>query len=355
MNILSLGAGAIGTYIGGSLALAGHTVTFVEQAPIVELLNAQGLTLDLKVDRRRKKQTRFTLKPPQVSFSASLAQALQTRPEVILFALKSFDTPAAIETLRPLAADDQFPPVLCLQNGVENEPALAEALGARRVIYGTVTSAVGRSGPGSISLEKLRGVGLASGHPLVPALAQAFNQALLNAHLYPRPADMKWSKLLTNLLANPASAILNMSAAQIYAHPGLYPLEIAQLRECLAVMRVQDIGITDLPGTPVRALALAAMLPPHLSRSLLSRAAGAGRGAKMPSFHIDLYAGRKQSEVTFLHGAVVRFGEKYGIPTPVNRFLTETLLALTEGRLPLDTYALQPEKFLQAAQAASAA
>jgi len=352
MKILSLGAGAIGTYIGGSLALAGHQVTFVEQPQIVELLNAQGLTLDLKVDPRRKAQTRFALKPPQVAFSASLAEALQTQPDVLLFALKSFDTPAALQTLKPLADSDHFPPVLCLQNGVENEPALAAALGAQRVIPGTVTSAIGRSGPGSVTLEKLRGVGIAAGHPLAPALIQVFQQALLNPRLYPRAADMKWSKLLTNLLANPASAILNMNAAQIYAHPGLYQLEIDQLRECLAVMRAQEIGLTDLPGTPVRALALAALLPPRLSRPLLARAAGAGRGAKMPSFHIDLYAGRKQSEVTFLHGAVVRFGEKLNLPTPVNRFLTQTLLDLTEGRLPLDTYDHQPEKFLQAARAA---
>ncbi len=38
LNFLSIGAGAIGTYIGGSLALAGHSVTFVEQPSIVEIL-----------------------------------------------------------------------------------------------------------------------------------------------------------------------------------------------------------------------------------------------------------------------------------------------------------------------------
>jgi 2-dehydropantoate 2-reductase len=50
--------------------------------------------------------------------------------------------------------------------------------------------------------------------------------------------------------------------------------------------------------------------------------------------------------VTFLHGAVARAGEQFGVPTPVNKLLTETLLALTEKRLPLDAYAGQPEKLL---------
>ena len=66
----------------------------------------------------------------------------------------------------------------------------------------------------------------------------------------------------------------------------------------------------------------------------------------MPSFHIDLYSGRGRSEVDWLNGAIVRYGEKAGIPTPVNKVLTETLQALTKGEIPLETYNRQPEKFL---------
>ncbi len=348
MNILSLGAGAIGTYIGGSLALAGHQVVFVEQPAIVDLLHARGLHLHLGIDPRREGKAEFALTPPAVKFTASLAEALsQTRFDVMLFALKSFDTETALSTLLPIyqSTNAQFP-ALCLQNGVDNEPAIAAALGAEKVIYGTVTSAIGRRGPGEIVLEKLRGVGVADGHPLSRRLVEALDGAYLNARLFPVAADMKWSKMLTNLLANPTSAILDMTAAEIFAHPGLYRLEIEQLRECLAVMKAQGIHAVDLPGTPVRALALATQLPLWLSKPLLSKAAGAGRGGKMPSFHIDLHAGRKQSEVTYLHGAVVRAGEQVGVPTPVNQLLTETLLALTEGQIPLDEFARQPEKLL---------
>ena len=66
----------------------------------------------------------------------------------------------------------------------------------------------------------------------------------------------------------------------------------------------------------------------------------------MPSFHIDLHSGRGKSEVDFLHGAVVRAGKKSGVPTPVNKLLTETLLALTNGEIPLEEYTRQPEKLL---------
>jgi 2-dehydropantoate 2-reductase len=239
-----------------------------------------------------------------------------------------------------------MPPFLCLSNGVDNEPAIAKVLGPDRVIAGTVTSAIGRHAAGDIVLEKLRGVGIAASHPLSARLVATFNGAFLNARAFPEADSMKWSKMLTNLLANPISAILDMSAAEIYAHKDLYKLEIAMLRECLAVMEAQNIAVVDLPGTPVRALAFATKLPLWLSKPLLMRAAGSGRGGKMPSFHIDLHSGRGKSEVDFLHGAVVRAGEKVNVPTPVNRTLTETLLSLTNGEMTLEKYAHQPEKLL---------
>ena len=66
----------------------------------------------------------------------------------------------------------------------------------------------------------------------------------------------------------------------------------------------------------------------------------------MPSFHIDLHQGRGKSEVDYLNGAVVRFGQRFSVPTPVNRLLTETLLALTCGEIPIDTFAHRPAEFL---------
>ena len=345
LNILSFGAGAIGTYIGGSLALAGHRVTFIEQPQMLDLLTKSGLKLNLALDARREKPAEYHIAVPQVQFVGSIAGALAYGPfDVALFALKSYDTAAAIETMRPYA--EKLPPVLCLQNGVDNEPALAGALGAEKVIAGTVTSAVGRRGVGDIILEKLRGVGVAAGHPLSERLVEALEAANLNAWLFARAADMKWSKMLTNLLANPTSAILDMNAGEVYAHPGLYALEIRQLAECLAVMQAQGIRVVDLPGTPVRMLALATRLPLWLSKPFLSKAAGAGRGAKMPSFHIDLHSGRGKSEVSYLHGAVVRAGAKASVPVPVNTLLTDTLLAMTKGDLPLDAFSHNPDKLI---------
>jgi len=345
LKFLVFGAGAIGTYIGGSLVLAGHQVVFVEKPKMVEELKAKGLRLDLTVDERRNTKDVSIIDSKSFIIEPSLEDALKYGPfDAALFALKSFDTVFAMEGLKPFA--DKLPPLLCLSNGVDNEPIIARTLGPDKVIYGTVTTAIGRRGPGSIVLEKLRGVGIAAGHPLSEKLVAAFDNAYLKCRLYPDALSMKWSKMLTNLVANPTSAILSMTAAEGFADKRLYRIEIDMLKECLAVMASMNLEVTDLPGTPVRALAFATKLPLWLSKPFLSKAAGSGRGGKMPSFHIDLYSGRPQSEVEFLHGAVVCEGKARGIPTPVNKVLTETLLALTNKEIPLEEFAGKPEKLL---------
>ena len=345
LNVLIFGAGAIGTYIGGSLILAGHNVVYLEREEVAGALRESGLRLGLELDKRRGAREASLIDPSKFVIASSLEEALRYGPfDVAIYALKSFDTPAALESITPFK--EKMPPILCLSNGVDNESSIAKVLGADKVIYGTVTSAIGKRRAGDVVLEKLRGIGIAASHPLSDRLVAAFNDAFLNARAFSDAEGMKWSKMLTNLLANPTSAILDMSAAEIYAHDDLYRLEIDMLRECLAVMEAQNIKVVDLPGTPVKALAFATKLPLWLSKPLLERAAGAGRGGKMPSFHIDLHSGRGKSEVDYLHGAVVRAGQNAGVPTPVNKILTETLLALTNGEITLEKYAKHPEKFL---------
>ena len=339
LRFLCFGVGAIGAYIGGSLALSGRQVVFVERPTIAAEVRQKGLTLNMSGGLRRVEQ-------PEVV--ESIEQALAKGPfDVAILAVKAYDTQALAESLRPYAA--ALPPILSFQNGVDNEPLLASVVGAERVIYGTVTTAVGRKGPGDISVERLRGIGVATNHPSGPILLPVMNAAGLKARGYPNPAAMKWSKMLTNLLANASSAILDMPASEIFAHPGLYEMEIRQFREALQVMAAQKLPVVDLPATPVRALAwMASALPLRISQPLLKRALGSGRGGKMPSFHIDLYSGRGKSEVQYLNGAVARYGARLQTPTPINQRLTEILLRLTNGELPIDTYAHQPEKLLQA-------
>lgn len=350
LRVLVVGAGAIGTYLGGTLALGRQAeVTFLVRPPTAtRLRDLGGLRLHrpdgehvLPLDAYPR-----THPTPAVALTTDPTAISRTTYDLVLLAVKTYHLPDFLESIRPV--EDDFPPVVCLLNGVEAEAHLAARLGAERVLAGTVTTAVGRLGPGQARVEKARGVGLAAGHPYTAPLAQALTACGVTVRTYANADAMKWSKLLTNLTANATSAILDLPPAAIYAHPGLARLEVAMLREALAVMHALRLPVVDLPGAPVRLLAWGLRwLPFPLLRPLLQRVVGGGRGGKMPSFHVDLHGGRGMTEVDALNGAVVRFGMRLGVPTPVNRLLNETLTALTEGRLAMETFRHRPEALLE--------
>jgi 2-dehydropantoate 2-reductase len=344
MKFLFIGAGAIGTYVGGSLADAGHQVTFVEQPAAAQVIGANGLSIVRHLKKGDARPERTSVR--DVSVFTSQADALAAGPyDVAVCALKSFDTGGAIQTMIDTGAG--LPPVLSLQNGVDNEPLIESLLGPGRVIAGTVTTAVAKPGVGQVIEEKRRGLGVSLEHPLGSDLVAALDGAGLRAQGYLRAGPMKWSKLLTNLQGNATSAILDMPVGALFADKATFGLEIAALRECLDVMAALGHHPVDLPGTPVRALAFAAQrLPSFIAQPALVRALGSGRGDKMPSFHIDLHSGRGQTEVRWLNGAVVRHGAEVGVPTPVNALLTQTLEALSAGTESLETFRHNPDALL---------
>jgi len=341
MRFLCIGAGAVGLYAGASLATAGHQVVFLARPSLEKKEGPQEVCIRFPGHGNLYANLPFTYSAEEALTGGPYAAAIM--------AVKSYDTATAAERLAAHASSAQaLPCILCLQNGVENEAVLSDFFGSENVIAGTLTSAIARPGEYEVIVERERGLGIAKIHPLAATLAHAFNQASIRTRLYVSAEAMKWSKLLTNLLANATCAILDMAPSEVLAHPGLYRLELAQLREALRVMSAQGIQPVDLPGIPVRILAWTwRFLPPQSSRLLLSRAIAGGRGSKMPSLHIDLHAGKHHSEVEYLNGAVVRAGEKLHIPTPTNALLSKTLSAMASGEISPTAFARQPQRLLQ--------
>lgn len=335
LKIISFGAGAIGSYIGGTLALAGHDVTFVERPEVIPQLSQQGIIIHNKTG---------TIHIKQVNFFRNLEDAFHGNDyEVALVAVKSYDTPKLVTSLLPYKTN--LPPLFCLQNGVENEAIYRSNFGNDKVISASVTSAINRLAIGEIIIETERGIGIANEQPLAKTLYEALSQAGIKTRLYTHPESMKWSKLLTNLLANASSALLDLTPYEIFSNPYSYKIEILQIKEALMVMDHYHYHVVDLPSTPVWLLmAIIRFLPLKLSQPILVQFVGKGRGNKMPSLQIDFAQGKKESEVDFLNGAVVRFGEKAMIKTSVNRFLNQTLLQMINGEIDHSLYRHNPQQ-----------
>ncbi len=336
MKALIVGGGAIGTLAATALAAGGHDVLALARPATASALAQSGYRLGSAQGDQHVTPSLIT---------SDWSTALQAGPNVIVVAVKAYDTAGLLNEMRA-ALNAPPPAVLCLQNGVDNEAALAKVLGVDRVLAGTVTTAVGSRGPGDAVVERARGVGLADGHELSAPLAEAFTAAGHEARLYPNALSMKWSKLLTNLIGNATSALLDWPVSRIYSHSGLYRIERRMLREALAVMRAADLPVVDLPGVSVRLIPWVVALPDWLGRRLLGRSAGSGRGGKMPSFHVDLYAGRPLTEVAWLNGAVARHAARVKLQAPVNARLTEALNAASAGQPAARAFRGHPEALL---------
>lgn len=342
LNILVMGAGAIGGFVGGTLATAGHRVVLVGRQPLMDKIACDGLHLGWP------EQPTQTAHPQAVS----TVSRPDTPYDFILLTVKAPATATAAQQLAPLLAQSPRTCVVSLQNGIGNEETLIDAFGAAQVIAGTITIPIEVPEPGVIKVSKTKGgLGLAALSPGQPMqiLADALIEAGLPTQTYDDWQAMKWSKLLLNIVNNASSAILDLTPAEIIAQPTLFNLEIAALQEGVAVMRAQNLTPVRLPGYPANLLAMlvsAGWLPLAAKRTILRPFMLSGRGTKMPSLHLDVASGRTTSEIEALNGAIVRAGQAANIPTPVNRALAETLKGIIADRLNRDNFRHRPEKLL---------
>ena len=265
----------------------------------------------------------------------SLAEIFAHTPrfDLALCTVKAYDPPNTIELLRPYA--DHLDRILTLQNGVSNEDLLGAAFGRAKIIAGTMLNPIAVPEVGVVRLEKAgRGLGLAPVEGSLDSFVDVMQGTGLPVRTYRDYRAMKWSKLILNLIGNATSAILDMPTRETFADRRVFNIEVRMLREALAVMRAQAIAPVDLPGSPVRLLALGLRYTPQvlLHRILQPMIAG-GRGDKPPSLLVDMRSGKTQSEIDELNGAIVRAGKSIGLKTPVNVALVNILHDLLSGKI----------------------
>ncbi|MCL5997094.1 MAG: ketopantoate reductase family protein [Chloroflexi bacterium] len=296
--------------------------------------------------------------------------------------VKAYDVDEVIQELRlhrahlckPDAAGVPRTLFVCLQNGVGSEEAFAAVFGSQYVVGATTTSPISIISPAVVRVERTGGiVALATmrpqdaprvdrsaieadlktynPHPLT-LLVDGFKQSMLPCRVYSHYRGLKWSKLLLNILGNATGAILDMPAEALYADERLFGFEMQMLRETIAVMHGLGVSPVNLPRFPAATLTWAVRLLPDVVLGPVLRGRVAhGRGDKRPSFYYDVIKQKGKSEVTYLNGAVVAYGRRLGIPTPVNARLTEVLTGLVNGELRPDDWRGRVDRLLATGQA----
>ena len=301
MRICILGAGALGSALGGTLAEAGQEVTLVNRnRGHVDAIRERGLVL------RGDGHDRI------VHLAAATDTAGMAPVDLVLVLVKSPDTEAAVSAARSIVGPDTL--VISLQNGVGQEELLTSILGRRHVLAGRTYTGGVMLGPGHVlcgvaGKETIIGEMDGAVTPRAAALAQALTEAGLDTRVSAEIRAVIWDKLLVNVATGALAAVTGLTYGQLYQLPEIEETAVAAVAEAMAVAQACGIRLaTSDPRAPWRKASSG--LPPEFKTSMLQ----------------SLENGRR-TEIDVINGAVVREGRRMGVPTPVNA----TLVALVKG------------------------
>ncbi len=299
MRIAVVGTGAVGGYFGGRLAQAGEEVVFLARGAHLHAIQEHGLRVE-SVDGD------FAIRPAQASDDPVGIGSV----DLVLLAVKGWQVPQAIETLRPLMGAETF--VVPLLNGVEAPEQLAAAFGAHQVLgglcglYGTVV------GPGHIRNGLPR--------PFVTIgeldhttsrrceqLRQAFERAGVHATIAADIHAALWEKLL---FVGPFGAVGAVTRAPV------------------GVLRRQVETRSLLEGAMREVFMLARALRVYVGEEAIEQALAAIDSLPAQataSMQRDIMAGHP-SELESQLGVVVRLAHPVGVEVPYHTFLYASLL-----------------------------
>ena len=295
MRFIVYGAGAVGGVVGALLAEAGEDVILIARGPHAEAIRRSGLLVESPVGSRLVR-TAVTEDPAAAAIRAG---------DVVLLGMKSQDTAAALDALRPTAPVST--PVVCLQNGVDNERAVLRLFPN---VYGVcvmcpcshlepgVVQVSSHPVPGLLDIGRYpRGIDVTCGR-----IAAAFRRASFES--VERPDIMRWKyrKLLMNL-GNAVEAVCQRPVDR----------EIRQ--------RVMDEGVSCLREAGIEFVSEEEDAARRGALLNVEAVAGQLRDGGSSWQSLERKAGSIESD--YLNGEIVLLGRTYGVPTPVNALLQQ--------------------------------
>ncbi|MDB5731668.1 MAG: 2-dehydropantoate 2-reductase [Variovorax sp.] len=329
-EVLVMGAGAVGCYLGGCLAAASVKVTFVGRARTLDGLARHGLmTTDLDGGRRWV---------PAGMMGLLQAVPAGARPALVLLTVKSGATADAAAQLA--AALPAGTPVVSMQNGISNAAIAAQAAPALHVLPGVVPFNVAELRPGAFH-RGTEGRLAAGDDPALRPWQAVFERAGIPLDLHADLRPVQWAKLLLNL-NNPVNALSGLPLRKELRLRGWRRALAALIDEALGVLKAAGIAPAQLGAVSARSLPTVLRLPDWLFRILAARMLRVDARARS-SMADDLALGRR-TEVDAICGEVVRLAQRHGLAAPRNAKMVELL----DGAWPQPPEKLSPEALCRA-------
>ena len=301
MKICILGAGALGCALGGVLTEAGNEVWLINRnADQVDAMNSRGLILrEGGVDRT-------------VAVHAATTAQTAGVVDLVVVLVKSFHTQQAMQAATSLIGLDTL--VLSLQNGLGHEDILADIVGRERVLAGKTYAGGSQLGVGHVNIGtkgKDTHIGELDGAMTerVQRVAHVFNAAGLDTTVSDNIMGTIWDKLLINVATGAITGITGLPYGDLYKQPELEACGVAAVAEAMAVAKASGIRLSITEP------------------SQAWHKAGAGLPYEFRTSMLQSLDKGSITEIDFVNGSVVRWGQRCGVPTPVN----QTLVACMKG------------------------
>ena len=335
-----VGAGALGGYVGGTLAQRGHDVTLIDAWPEhIETIRARGLELDGMTPEER-----FTVKGAKTMHLADVQSLARTPIDIAFVAVKSYDTAWATMLITPYLSPQGY--VVSLQNCM-NEETIAGIAGWGRTV-GVIASliSVDLHEPGRIRRTMPLGgdthtvfrAGEAHGRitPRIEELAGLLRQvdsSKATANLW----GERWSKLTQNGMGNGVTAATGLTSGACLRDDAIRRFQIRLAGEAVRVGQALGFQLEKIRGADPERFALAAegdaTALAEVEAAIVPRAGANPRAdIQRPSMAQDILKGRR-TEIDAMNGFIAAKGAEVGVPAPSHAKLTGIVQRIERGEL----------------------
>lgn len=329
-TVVIMGAGSVGCYLGGVLALAGLRVHFVGRPRVLAGLREQGLRISDLEGRDSH------LPPAALLLHETLPAGLL--PDLTLLCVKSGATMEAAQSLQ-----QALPPgsvVVSMQNGIGNAQRGQTAAAALDWRAGMVPFNVAELAPGHYHRGTLGALAVQAetGDALLGALREAFAAQGVGLNLQPDLRAVQWGKLLINL-NNPVNALSGRPLRAELLERGYRRCFAALQSEALDLLEAAGIPVAQMTPLPPRRLIGLLRLPTPIFRLVAARMLKIDAKARS-SMADDLALGRV-TEIDALCGEIVRLAQSLGRPAPLNARMLTLVQAWPQKPMPYEPWELE--------------
>src|SRR5580658_3922676 len=341
-KIAVMGTGAVGGYAGAHMAQAGEDITFIDPWPEhVETMRSKGLRITHIRD-----VPEFTAKVRALHVTDAQQLAKEKPIDIAFVCMKSYDTKWATTLISQYLSPNGF--VVSLQNCM-NEETIAGVVGWGKVVGciassitvdlcepGHVRRAAGKSGERHTVFRTGEVHGrITERVEEIKRLVALTDSALVTSNLW----GERWSKLVTNAMANGMSASTGLISRDILRNDTLRRFGARLGSEAIRVGQALGYELEEVHHIDPEIIAKAGegdeAAVKEYDAHRLAEVSKSGGGEHRPSMGQDMVKGRR-TEIEFLNGLITRKGDEVGIPTPANRALVDIVKRVERGELKAD-------------------